>query len=103
MRTLLGRLVGMWRRWRVRHELYDNKPERHPALAAFQVGELFPWKGTTWRVADIREQPIPAIILVPKGETVASMFNRLREVRRADRILTKEETAAARRMARRAE
>lgn len=101
MRTLLGRLLGVWRRWRVRHDLYDNKPERHPALAAFQVGELFPWKGTTWRVADIRELPIPVLILVPAGETLASKFHHLREVRRADRILSKDEAFAARRVARR--
>jgi hypothetical protein len=103
MKVLFGRLRGLWMRWRVHHDLYEDKPEHHPALRSFQKGELLPWKGTTWRVADIRERPIPALILVPSGETLASKFQHLREIRRADRILSNEEAAARRRLARRAE
>lgn len=87
-------VLSMVRRWRVRHELFDQQPDRHPALAMIQEGELFPWKGTTWRVAMLREQPIPTVILVPAGETRASKLGRVRELRRADRILTKQEDQA---------
>ncbi len=96
-------LLALWRRWRLRHDLYENEPDRHPALKPLQVGELFPWKGTTWRVADVRERPMPAVILVPHGETRASAITHLREVRRAHRILSKDEADARRRLARRAQ
>lgn len=84
-------LVTAYRRWKLRHELYEQQPDRHPALSSVQVGELLPFKGTNWRVADVREQPIPALILVPTGETKASKIGRLRELRRGDRILTGQE------------
>lgn len=83
-----------WRRWRLRNDLYDQQPDRHPALAMIQEGELLPWKGTNWRVAMLRELPIPTVILVPAGETRASKIGRVRELRRADRILTKQEEQA---------
>lgn len=89
-------LTTLWRRWRLRNELYDEQPERHPALQLVQVGELVPWKGTHWKVAAIREQPIPALILVPIQETRASAIGRLKEARREDRILTKRERQARR-------
>ena len=87
-------LLALWRRWRVRNDLYEEKPDRHPALRNVQFNEIVPWKGTNWRVQMIREQPFPCVILVPAGETRASKLGRLRELRRADRILTKQERAA---------
>lgn len=87
-------LVTWFRCWRVRHDLYREEPDRHPALKMIRPGELFPWKGTTWRVATIRELPIPAVILVPAGETRAAKIATLRELRRVDRILTKQERQA---------
>lgn len=63
--TTVGWIVGQWRRWRARHDLYDDQPARHPALAQIQQHELIPFKGTWWQVQEIREQPVPCIILVP--------------------------------------
>lgn len=81
-------LLVLWRRWRVRRDLYENKPERHPALSQVTIGEIVPFKGVNWRVADVREQPIPAVIFVPLGETRASKVQHLRELRRRDKILS---------------
>jgi hypothetical protein len=78
----------------VRHELYGDQPDRHPALTLLQVGELLPWKGSNWRVASIRESPMAAVILVPVGETKASKLGRVRELRRTDRILSRIEAQA---------
>lgn len=100
---MLTWLRAQWRLWRVKNELYENKPERHPALAGLQVGELIPWKGTHWRVAFIKELPVPAVILVPVQETRASKVATLTRLRRADRILSKDEATVARSMARRAD
>ncbi len=84
-------LRGALMRYRTRHALYAEQPDRHPALKACHVGELIPFKGTTWQVAAIHEQPIAAMILVPLGETHASKLMALRQMRRVDRILTKDE------------
>ena len=86
-------LHAQWRRWRLRNDLYDDKPERHPALVGLQKGELLPFKGTLWRIADVRELPIPAVILVPVCETKASKVRWLKTLRRSDKILTKAERA----------
>jgi len=85
---------AQWRRWRVRHDLYENQPEQHPALANLQIGELLPFKGTTWRLEMIRSQPVPCMIWVPAGETRASAIGRLQELRREDRILSRQEVQA---------
>jgi len=99
---VLRRILAIWRRWRVRHDLYRDEPEKHPALAQVTKGEVFPWKGTLWRVMDVRAQPIPAVILVPSGETRASQVQLVRKLRRADRILTAQEAAARASLNRRA-
>jgi hypothetical protein len=91
IREMWAELVGWTRRFRVRHDLYREEPDRHPALKLCQVGELLPWKGTHWRVASIRELPFPCVILTPGRETVASQVHGLQAMRRADRILTKDE------------
>lgn len=83
------RWLRVWiRRWRVRHDLYTDQPERHPALSQVTVGELLPFKGINWRVAAVREQPIAALVLVPISETRASKVQHLRHLRRADETLT---------------
>lgn len=81
-------LLALWRRWMVRRDLYRNEPDRHPALAQFHVGELHAFKGVIWRLADIREQPIAALIFVPIRETKASKLSYLKKLRRADRIMS---------------
>jgi len=86
-------LLAQWRAWRVRNDLYENEPDRHPALIAIVKGEVLPWKGTLWRIADVRERPIPAVILVPVMETKASKVRWLKKLRRTDKILTKAERA----------
>lgn len=93
MRKWMGWIWAQWRAWRVRNDLYENKPDRHPALIGVQKGELLPWKGTLWRIADVRELPIPALILVPVVETKASKVRWLKKLRRTDKILTKQERA----------
>lgn len=95
-------LAGHVRTWRVRRDLYDDQPDRHPALKAVRVGELFPWKGTYWRVSAIRELPVPAVILVPVMETRASRVAYLKRARRVDRIATKDEQTVAASLERRA-
>lgn len=100
---VIRQIVANVRRWKLRHELYNEKPERNPALAAVELNELIPFKGTHWRVVSIREQPIPVIILQPVGETRASKVARLRELRRTDKIITgleERERAAFRKAAR---
>ena len=90
--ALIAWIRRLWRLWRVKHALYDDQPDRHPALAQCARGEILVFKGTTWRIGDIREQPVPALILVPCGETRASKLRRLKELRRRHRIFTKLET-----------
>jgi hypothetical protein len=92
--TIRGFFLSQWRRWRLRHELYDDRPERHPALIGIVPGEVLPWKGTLWKIASVREVPIPCVILVPKQETTASKVRWLKKLRRTDRILTKQERTA---------
>ena len=84
-------LHGLVIRYRTRNDLYDDQPDRHPALRQLRVGELLPFKGTQWRIASIREQPIPAVVLVPVGETRASKLHALRKLRRLDKVLTARE------------
>lgn len=86
--------LSLWRRWRLRNELYTEKPDLHPALKSVQRGEILPWKGTAWKVASIRSEPIPCVILMPVDETRASKVHWLKKLRRADKIISKSERAA---------
>lgn len=99
---MIRRILALVRTWRVRNELYDDQPERHPGLAQVKVNEIIPFKGTHWKVASIHERPIPAIILTPQGETRASKLAHLRRLRRADRIFSKAEDAGRRALEKRA-
>lgn len=102
MKSIAVFLVTSWRRWRLRRDLYTNAPQDHPALKNMAEGTLIPFNGTFWRIASVRSAPCPAVILVPLGETHASKFRRLREMRRVDRILSKDEQTVRRVLAKRA-
>jgi hypothetical protein len=74
--TLIGSVLTLWRRWRIRHDLYDTQPDRHPALARMQKGKLLAFNGIVWRIADVRDQPMPAVILTPVSYTHADLKRR---------------------------
>jgi hypothetical protein len=87
-------LLWAVRRWRLRHDLYTQHAERHPALAKLTIGEVFPWKGIQWRVAAVNDNPLPAVVLVPLQDTRNSKLNAVRTLRRRDKIFSKQEQAA---------
>jgi hypothetical protein len=79
-------LKVQWARWRIRHEFTKHRPDEHPGLRVWAPRELITLKGVQYRVAGRYTDPEPALILEPVGYSRNTMMNRLRTLRREDRI-----------------
>lgn len=91
------------RRWRIRYDFTKHTPEEHPGLKKFSDGELLPLKGIEFRVVARYTDPAPVLILEPRRSTRNAMLNRLRTLRREDRIEQKTLRTLRSRAARRAQ
>lgn len=95
--------VRWTRRLRIRWEMNTHTPEEHPALQKFSDNELLPIKGIEFRVVARYTDPAPVLILEPRKSTRNAMLNRLRTLRREDRIEEKANRKLRSRAARRAQ
>lgn len=77
-------------RWRVKHELTTHRPEDHPGLKRFSDNENVTVKGVMFRVRARYTDPAACLILEPLGSSRKAMLNRLRDLRRDERIERKQ-------------
>lgn len=90
-----------YNRWRVKHDLTTHRPDDHPGLKPFTENERINCKGVMFRVRARYTDPAPCLILEPVGSSKTAMLNRLRDLRREDRIEKKELAKLRRRLDRR--
>jgi hypothetical protein len=97
-------LKAALRRWIIKRDasaaLLEGHPKLPPELAAFQVGEILPWKGQQLRVARIGVDPIPAIVLVPVALTRGAKLRVLRDLRDRGREALSDQRQTARQLKR---
>lgn len=91
-----------WARWRIRSEFTKHRPDEHPGLRVWAPRELITLKGIQYRVAARYTDPEPVLMLEPVGFSRNAMLNRLRDLRRDDRIEGKQLKTLRRKAERRA-
>jgi hypothetical protein len=98
---LFRTLRVLYHRWRIRKDLTTHAPDEHPGLRPFRDGELLHMKGVEFRIRARYTDPAPCLILEPMGSTKNAKLNRLRDLRREDRIERGQAEQLAKRLERR--